>query len=91
MKVNSLIQEKLEPDFTLENEVGRNWKEIVNKLYRFDRLLKEVEILKTITQEEVCEWLKTHTLKKLAMYRKLSVKVQCSSCEKSTILPITIP
>eukprot|EP00731_Ephydatia_muelleri_P001426 Em0001g1426a len=41
-QVDSLFQSKLEPDISLQNEVGRNWKEVVTQSYQFDRLEKEV-------------------------------------------------
>ena len=44
-QVDSLIQRKLEPDICLEEEVNRNWSEILFQLYRFDRLVKEVRLL----------------------------------------------
>ena len=72
--MNSLIQQKLEPDFALEKEVDRNWNEIINKWYKFDRLLVETEMLKSITQGDVCDWLQRYTLSG-EHYRKLTTKV----------------
>lgn len=69
-----MIQDKLEPDFTLECEVSRNWKEIINQWYQFDRLEKDVQILKTITQEEIGDWLRRFTLPGKD-YKKLTIKV----------------
>ena len=76
LKVASLIQGKLEPDFTLDSEVERNWKEITLGRYQFDRLLKEVDIAKTITQAEVCAWLQRYTLLAGNNRRKLTVQVE---------------
>jgi secreted Zn-dependent insulinase-like peptidase len=72
--MKSVIQDKLEPDFTLESEVDRNWKEIVNQWYKFDRLQKDVEVVKTITGQEVRDWLQRYTVPG-KNYRKLTVKV----------------
>lgn len=42
LQVDSLIQELLEPDISLEEEASRNWGEIVSQQYKFDRLEAEV-------------------------------------------------
>ena len=44
-QVDSLLQRKLEPDICLEEEVSRNWTEILFQFYQFDRLGKEVRLL----------------------------------------------
>lgn len=74
-KVNSLIQDKLEPDISLEREVARNWPEVVNKQYKFHRFLLEVDVLKSLTQTQVCEWLRSYTHTGEDGYRQLSVQV----------------
>lgn len=74
LKMNSLIQQKLEPDCALEKEVDRNWNEIINRWYKFDRLLVETDMLKSITIGEVCDWLQRYTLSG-ENYRKLTTKV----------------
>ena len=45
VQVDALIQEKLEPDIALEDEVTRNWAEIILEHYHFDRLEREVRYL----------------------------------------------
>ncbi|KAL5486683.1 hypothetical protein EMCRGX_G019194 [Ephydatia muelleri] len=72
--VDSLIQRKLEPDICLEEEVNRNWSEILFQLYRFDRLVKEVEVLRHVTQEGMVEWYQRYILPH-PKHRRLTIKV----------------
>ncbi len=74
VKVDALIQEKLEPDLSLEKEVGRNWFEVALKRYKFNHHLVEAKLLESFTQEEVCAWLKRYTHPG-EDFRKLSIKV----------------
>lgn len=48
--MDSFVQRKLEPDLSLDEEVARNWAEILNQFYQFDRLLKEV------CEGDACGW-----------------------------------
>ncbi len=41
-RVQSLIKLKQVPDVSLDEEVSRNWNEILNEEYLFDRLQQEV-------------------------------------------------
>lgn len=70
-----MIQEKLEPDFTLDMEVERNWREIVHQWYQFDRLQKEAEMIKTITLKEISDWMQRYIYRG-KNYRKLTIKVK---------------
>ncbi len=81
-QVNSLIQAKLEPDFNMETEVSRNWAEIMHREYKFDRNLLAAEILKSVTQQEVWEWLRRYT-KPGPDYKRLAVRVS-EQTESST-------
>jgi len=72
--VNALIKLKSRADVTLEEEVGRNWQEIMSKEYIFNRNAREVECLKEIGLEEV-----KSVLLPLLSKRKLSVQVVGSS------------
>ena len=69
-----MIQDKLEPDFDLGTEVSRNWEEITNQWYQFDRQQKDVEIIKAITKEEMGDWLRKFTLPGKD-HRKLTIQV----------------
>ena len=79
IQVNSLIQAKLEPDFNMDTEVKRNWAELMHRQYKFDRNIVAAGILKTITQEQVCDWLKQYT-KPGPDYRRLAVRVSVRPC-----------
>ncbi len=74
-QVDSLIQEKQEPDLSLEEEVLRNWTEVLLCDYDYDILERLAAELEGVSQEEVVDWLHryTHPGKH---YRKLSVKVR---------------
>ena len=39
-----MIQDRLEPDISLEEEVLRNWFEVISQKYQFDRLEAEVGV-----------------------------------------------
>jgi len=68
--VTSLIKLKSRADVTLEEEVGRNWQEIMSKEYVFNRNAREVEFLKEVGLEDV-----KSVLLPLLSTRKLSVQV----------------
>jgi len=68
--VTSLTKLKLRADVTLEEEVGRNWQEIMSKEYVFNRNEKEVAILADIGLENV-----KSLLLPLLSTKKLSVQV----------------
>jgi nardilysin len=59
--VDSLVQDRLEPDLSLEAEVERNWEQIQGGHYHFDRLLKEVGVLRKLSHHEVGSWLHRYT------------------------------
>ena len=45
-RVQSLIKLKQLPDVSLDEEVSRNWNEVLNEEYLFDRLQREVTLHK---------------------------------------------
>lgn len=47
-RVQSLIKLKQVPDVSLDEEVSRNWNEILSEEYQFDRLQQEVRWLHNI-------------------------------------------
>lgn len=73
-KVNALIDAKEEDDATLDEEVDRNWAEIITQSYQFDRLEKQVLALEKISKTKACRWFSRYT-QPGENYRKLSVKV----------------
>uniref|UniRef100_A0A3Q2Q2G7 Coenzyme PQQ synthesis protein F-like C-terminal lobe domain-containing protein n=1 Tax=Fundulus heteroclitus TaxID=8078 RepID=A0A3Q2Q2G7_FUNHE len=70
-QVTALIKLKECEDAHLGEEVDRNWFEVLTQQYVFDRLSREVEVLKVFTQEELVSWFLEHR----SSSRKLSVHV----------------
>lgn len=68
---DSLIKLKALPDTELKEEMQRNWTEITEEEYLFDRRFREIEHLKKITQADVIEFYKNLIQNK----RKLSIQV----------------
>lgn len=69
---DSLAKIKLTEDNELKDEVERNWAEITTDEYAFDRAQREVDALRTLTQEEFSEFYSSQHGDGL---RKLSVQV----------------
>ena len=74
-QVNALIDLKEEDDDCLDDEVDRNWSEILTQSYLFDRLERQVEALEKVTKTKACRWFSRYTQPGGEDYRKLSVKV----------------
>lgn len=68
----TLIKLKMTDDNHLRDELTRNWAEVTNDEFIFDRHLKEVECIRTITQEEFERFYVNHYE---ADTRKLTVQV----------------
>ena len=79
--VTSLIKAKKTADVTLEEEVNRNWNEIISGEYLFDRHAKEISLLEACQKESMVAYMNGF-LKKNDSRRKLSVQVKPSSYEK---------
>ncbi|XP_056304205.1 nardilysin b [Danio aesculapii] len=71
-QVTALIKLKECEDTQLGDEVDRNWFEVVTQQYVFDRLNKEIEILKDVTKGELVSFFMEH---RQANSRKLSIHV----------------
>lgn len=69
---NSLIKLNQVVDMSLEEEVSRNWYEITNEDYLFDRRRKEVEELRTIKKQDIINFCLNN---ERSNFRKLSVQV----------------
>ena len=81
-KVNALIDAKEEDDATLDEEVDRNWAEIITQSYQFDRLEKQVLALEKISKTKACHWFVRYT-QPGENFRKLSIKVwQFRKCKE---------
>ncbi|XP_061744582.1 nardilysin-like [Nerophis ophidion] len=78
-QVTALIKLKECEDAHLGEEVERNWFEVVTQQYVFSRLNKEIEALKSFTQEELVSWFLEHR----SSSRKLSVHVVGFGVEES--------
>ncbi|TRY82894.1 hypothetical protein DNTS_001530 [Danionella cerebrum] len=70
--VAALIKLKECEDSQLGEEVDRNWFEVVTQQYVFERISKEIEVLKDITKEELLSFFTEH---RQANSRKLSIHV----------------
>ncbi|KAA0712124.1 Nardilysin [Triplophysa tibetana] len=71
-QATALIKLKECEDTQLADEVDRNWFEVVTQQYVFERLHKEIEILKDITKDELVSFFMHH---RGAISRKLSIHV----------------
>ncbi|XP_034475038.1 nardilysin [Drosophila innubila] len=69
---DSLIKLKLVADMALSTEVTRNWSEIINEEYMFDRRRQQIEVLRTLEKAEIVAFLLQNELDNL---RKVSVQV----------------
>lgn len=56
MYVEGLIDRKTEPDKMLATQVTRNWSEIANGRFQFDRIQKEAATLLDVTKEDLLEF-----------------------------------
>ena len=72
--MTSLIKAKKTADVTLEEEVHRNWNEIISGEYLFDRHAREIQLLETCEKESMVKYMNAF-LKKSDSRRKLSVQV----------------
>uniref|UniRef100_A0A8D0DY44 Nardilysin convertase n=1 Tax=Salvator merianae TaxID=96440 RepID=A0A8D0DY44_SALMN len=59
-QVTALIKLKECEDSHLGEEVDRNWTEVVTQQYLFDRLVQEIEALKSLSQLELVDWFQAH-------------------------------
>lgn len=69
----SLIKLKSLPDTELKEEVSRNWAEVTEDEYLFDRRFREIEALKSITHFKMVKFYKKFIDKQFR--RKLSIQV----------------
>uniref|UniRef100_A0A672T263 Nardilysin-like n=1 Tax=Sinocyclocheilus grahami TaxID=75366 RepID=A0A672T263_SINGR len=72
MVMTALIKLKECEDTQLGEEVDRNWFEVVTQQYVFDRLNKEIEVLKNVTKDELVSFFMEH---RHTSSRKLSIHV----------------
>lgn len=78
---NDLIKTKRCVDVHLKEEFNRNWSEIADEDYMFDRLKQEIAEIEKLKISEVREWWEAHTLSGgKDNFRKLSVQVIFDWC-----------
>lgn len=71
-----LIKTKEIADIHLQEEVGRNWEEIVTDDYMFDRNQQEIQAIRTISLIEIQEWWNRHNrFGTKENFRKISIQV----------------
>ncbi|XP_043942822.1 nardilysin [Protopterus annectens] len=71
-QVTALVKLKECEDSHLGEEVDRNWCEVLTQQYLFDRLQKEITVLKSFVNSDLVEWFRMH---RGPGSRKLSVHV----------------
>ncbi|KAG9483024.1 hypothetical protein GDO78_009125 [Eleutherodactylus coqui] len=59
-QVKALIKLKECEDTHLGEEVDRNWGEVLTQQYLFDRLEKEIDVLRTFNKEDMVRWFQVH-------------------------------
>lgn len=71
-----LIKMKQFVDADLEDEVTRNWEEIINSTYQFDRIAQEIKAIDELKIGEVRRWWDEHNIySKQNTSRKLTMQV----------------
>ncbi|XP_062849767.1 nardilysin [Trichomycterus rosablanca] len=70
--VTALVKLKQCEDTHLGEEVERNWNEIITQQYVFNRLNREIKVLKATSKAELVDWFQQH---RSGRSRKLSVQV----------------
>jgi insulysin len=78
----SLVERKLEADKKLRQETSRYWQEITPlPQYDFDRHLKDAEVVKQISQEQLCAFWDEYCARQSPKRRKASFQVFSSQHE----------
>ena len=77
--ITTLITMKSQADVTLKEEFDRNWSEIVQSEYFFDRLTEEIKLLESCDKAKMIDFCKELLAKSNENRRKLSVQVIGSS------------
>lgn len=70
----NLIKIKQVADVHLKDEVCRNWNEIVQQDFVFDRIPREIEAIKQLKNSDIKKWLEKFSLDE-KYRRKLSIQV----------------
>ncbi|KAF5289998.1 hypothetical protein FQR65_LT11664 [Abscondita terminalis] len=71
-----LIKSKHHVDIDLEDEILRNWEEIINCEYQFDRIQKEIKAIQELEIHDVRKWWEHYnTFSKHNTHRKISLQI----------------
>ncbi|KRZ79257.1 Insulin-degrading enzyme [Trichinella papuae] len=81
----ALTAKRLEKPKKLVSAASKVWSEISSEQYNFERDQKEVDILKTITKEELIEFYKQHIVADAPKRRKLSTQIYSKTFEINSI------
>ncbi|KRZ92119.1 Insulin-degrading enzyme, partial [Trichinella sp. T8] len=81
----ALTSKRLEKPKKLVSAASKCWSEISSEQYNFERDEKEVNILQTITKEELIEFYKQHIAADAPKRRKLSTQVYSNNFEINSI------
>ncbi|KAH8395965.1 hypothetical protein KR222_000349, partial [Zaprionus bogoriensis] len=82
---DSLIKLKQVADMALSTEVSRNWNEIINEEYMFDRRRQQIEVLRTLTKREILAFLLDNEITNM---RKVSIQIIGHNPEGKTARPV---
>ncbi|XP_055021274.1 nardilysin-like [Boleophthalmus pectinirostris] len=55
-QLQALVQQKKKHDSSLREEVERNWNEVTTQQYFYHRVLRQVEVLLSLSQEDLVSW-----------------------------------
>ncbi|KRY88368.1 Insulin-degrading enzyme [Trichinella pseudospiralis] len=81
----ALTAKRLEKPKKLVSAAAKVWSEISSEQYSFERDQKEVDILKTITKEELIDFYKQHIVSDAPKRRKLSTQIYSKTFEINSI------
>ena len=84
--VKTLIKKRTEVDVNLHQEFWRNWNEIVDQEYLFDRRDKEIKILENCNKSTMIEFMSNLLSKEGKNYKKLSIQVVGSETVDETVI-----
>ena len=73
--IKTLIKERREADIRLQDEFSRNWEEISNQEYLFNRREQEIRLLKSCDKSDMIEFMTNFLSNESGNYRKLSIQV----------------
>ena len=73
--VKTLIKERSQADISLQDEFSRNWEEISNQEYLFNRREQEIKLLQSCDKSDMIEFMTNFLSNESKNFRKLSIQV----------------